>query len=110
MGTASAFGKGNLLSNSVWGSTGSFTNLSVNKIASGGNILQLNQQGAVSFGSNVIGNVLSGGTNRFFKNANKTIIKKTLERAIMNRLLSIPTDATGQIITNQVEKAATPTK
>ena len=70
--------------------------------------MQPNHQSAISFGSNVIGNVLSGGANGFFQSANKTIIKNPLERAIMNRLLSIPSDATGQIITNQVEKAATP--
>jgi hypothetical protein len=88
----------------------SCTNQGGNNIASGGNLLQFSQQGAVSFGSNVIGNVLSGGTNGFFQNMNKTIIKNPLERAIMNRLLSIPSDAAGQIITNQVEKAATPNK
>ena len=71
--TESAFGKGSLLSSSVWSSAGSFTNFSINNMASGGSLIKVDQEAALSFGANIIGNAVSGGGNSFFQSANTMV-------------------------------------
>ncbi|GAB2808259.1 hypothetical protein GCM10027043_04180 [Ferruginibacter profundus] len=108
--TAGIFGNGNVVSNALWGATGSFTNLSVKNISSGGSILNLNKEGLVGFASNAAGNLLSGGASKAITSLNSQIIINSTVRSAMNKILGNAMEASGQGMSNVIEQNLSPKK
>jgi RHS repeat-associated protein len=102
--TAGSFGGGNVLSNALWGASGSFTNLSINNISHGGNLTQLNTTGLRMFTTNAIGNLVSGTSNYYLKSLNNQVTGNEFMRNLINQTFGFTSEATGQFTSNVIEK------